>query len=1107
MNAELEQKLFLKGKSRLPNILIASSECAPLSKTGGLGDMAGALPKSLRTLGFDARVITPYHRCIKGNYDDKIQHVCSIYVDLGWRHCYAGLEKMELDGTVIYLVDNEDYFGDAIYRGGAAEVEQYAFFQRAVLNLMPYLDFEPDVLHCNDWQTAMLPVLLKTQYAWQPQGRLKTVLTIHNLAFQGWLSGESATDLLGIDDRWKSDADGIGHGGWCNFLKGGCRFADKVNTVSPSYAEEICTQQFGEGLDGVLVLRGSDLSGIVNGIDTKSFDPAKDPNITAHFDAAHPEGKVKAKEALISELGLSIGTETPIVAMVTRMTRQKGFDLVLQSLDELMGRDVAFVLLGTGDKDYEDAMRFYEERYKGRLCAWLGYNEPVARKIYAGSDFFLMPSAFEPCGLSQMIAQHYGALPVVHAVGGLRDTVTPYNQFTGEGDGFSFEEYSRAALMGTLNFALDTYYDKPAMEKLIQTAMRRDVSLDSSALKYGQLYLEIVDDEPSHVLHLPGDEIYRNPMGAVPSGSQVRLRLRAADYADSVTLLLNGKEFPLKHIGDGLLEVTARAPAKPGVFYYSFRLAPGVYYGADGIGVTERQPWQLTVYDNAFTTPEWAEGTVMYQIFPDRYARGGDAFRKGVEYHRSLGRNVEIHDDWDEPVKYLPTIGPDYSPDDYFGGTLRGIIDSLPNLKELGIGCIYLNPIFEANSNHRYNTADYSKVDPMLGSEEDFKELCAKAKELGIHVILDGVFSHTGDDSVYFNKYARYTGKGAYQGPESPYYSWYEFRNFPDEYRCWWNFASLPDTIETDPEWQKFIITGRNSIMKRWLHDGASGWRLDVADELPDDVIDKMRKTLKKENPETLIIGEVWEDATTKVSYGELRRYALGAGLDSVMNYPLRSALLDFALGRCDAEALRDFLLRQKLNYPEPMYRCLMNLMGSHDTARLRTVLGSGWDGEGAGREEQAAYRLNWEQNLKGKKLQRLCAALQFALPGMPCIYYGDEEGMQGFRDPFCREPYHKGDGRSSLRSFYADLAKTRNNNIPLRKGDAAFASYGADVVAVLRWAEGKATLVGVNRSAEACTIIPKLSDFRGLSLDAAAKVGILNELQIPPTDFVITNM
>ena len=1106
MDPELKRELLIKGRTQPPKVLIASSECSPLSKTGGLADMAGALPKALAPLGVEARVITPYHRCVKERYGARVEHMCYFYIDLGWRRQYVGLEKLEIDGLTAYLIDSEYYFGDAIYRGGMAEVEQYAFFQRAVLEAIPRLDFAPEVLHCNDWQTGMLPFLLRTQYWDRPQGALKTILTIHNIAFQGWLPLDAAGDMLGVDSRWYG-ADGIGHWDTGNFLKAGCLFADKVNTVSPSYAGEICTPEFGEGLQEVLRWRGWDLSGVLNGIDVTDFDPATDGNIPCHFDAEHPEDKAKAKAALIEELGLSAGADTPLIGMVTRMTPQKGFDLVLSALDRLMEDDVCFVLLGTGDARYQDAMRDFERRYPGRVCAYIGYSEALARRIYAGADFFLMPSAFEPCGLSQMIAQRYGALPIVHEVGGLRDTVKPYNCLTGEGDGFSFYDFNSDVMLGVTRYALETYKNKDAMQTLIRAAMTRDVSLNVTAVEYAKLYAKVAAPAPDALYHASWDERCRSPLGALKCGERVTLRLKAPESVERAELVASCGTYPMARDADGYFSADLTAPAEPGLVWYSFALGDGVSFGKNGLGTDVRVCWQITVYAPDFETPGWAAGAVMYQIFPDRYAPGGDSFTQGVLNHRRRGRHIELHESWDEPAKYLPTTREHYYPDDFFGGTLAGIRQKLPELKALGVNCLYLNPIFEADSNHRYNTADYMHIDPMLGTEDDFRELCSAASEQGVRIILDGVFSHTGDDSVYFNRPGHYEAPGAYQGPESLYYSWFDFRSFPDDYRSWWGFQSLPEVNETDPKWQEFVVSGENSVMKKWLRAGASGWRLDVADELPDEVIDLMRESVKSEDPEAFLLGEVWEDATNKVSYGSLRRYALGKGLDSVMNYPLRSAFLDFALYRSGAEALRDFLLMQKLHYPPPMYRCLMNLLGSHDTARLRTILGSGLDGEGMSREEQAAFVLTAEQNARGKALQRLGAALQFTLPGIPCVYYGDEEGMQGFRDPFCRESYKTAPEGESLRALYASLARLRGESELLRRGDAAFAACGADTALILRYAQGKAALIAVNRGESAVHIAPRYEDFRGLRAADAEGLPPLPALEIPALDFAIVKL
>ncbi|MGN1001315.1 MAG: glycogen/starch synthase [Oscillospiraceae bacterium] len=1097
MNAELERLMLLKGHSRLPHILIAAAECTPLSKTGGLADVAGALPKSLNALGFDARVITPYHRCIKEKYAHRVQHLCEFQVHLGWRSQYAGLEKLELDGLVVYLIDNEYYFGDKIYRGGLAEGEQYAYFQRAVLEAIPLLDFQPQVLHCNDWHTAMIPFLIKTQYAGRPQGGLKTVLTIHNIAFQGKFGFDFVGDMLGVDSGWYRP-DGIEHYGCANFLKAGCLFADRVNTVSPSYADEIRTPQFGEGLQDVLISRGGDLSGILNGLDTGFFDPETDPELACRFSADAPEGKAANKAALLRELGLDVSEDTPVIAMVTRMTSQKGFDLVLRALDDIMDTGACFLLLGSGDARYEGAMRGYEEAYKGRLCAYLGYSEPLAHRIYAGADFLLMPSAFEPCGLSQMIAMRYGTLPIVHEVGGLRDTVIPYNRFTGEGNGFSFGDFSPETLLNTVRFALDTYRDGEAMARLRRAAMSGDYSFGPSAVEYGRLFLSVLPDGGSGFFHDPFDEDFRAPLGAVKCGTTVRLRLRSESYQGGAELAVGDRLYPMTW-EDGFYRADFPAPEEPGVLWYSFRLAFGLSFGAEGLSSGSARPWQLTVYAADFETPTWAEGAVMYQIFPDRWRRAGAAPQKGAAYHRKLGRKIEMHKSWDEPVKWSEPDGSDYDPNDFYGGTLSGIAESLPELYELGVRCLYLNPIFESASNHRYNTSDYRKIDPILGTEAAFKKLCAAAKELGMHIVLDGVFSHTGDDSLYFNKYGRYGGVGAYQSEDSPCHSWYDFRSFPDDYRCWWGFKTLPEVNEGDPVWQDTIITGDDSVIKKWLRCGAGGWRLDVSDELPDQVIGLMRAAVKETDPEALLLGEVWEDATTKVSYGEHRSYALGRGLDSVMNYPLRTAVTDFALGKQDAYALRDFLLGQMLNYPAPMYKCLMNLMGSHDTARLRSLLGSGTDGSGMSRGEQAAFTLTEEQNALGRARQRLCAAIQFALPGMPCVYYGDEEGMQGLRDPFCRGTYRRAE--DELRDYYAALARERSASPDLLRGAAAFAAPDGDTLCILRYDSQGAHVIAVSRAAGEKRFALSAGDFRGLTYADAALLPPIPEISLAPME------
>lgn len=492
MKKQFRSILNEKGRSELPKILLAAAECAPLSKTGGLADVVGTLPKSLKKLGFDARVITPYHRCIKDKYADRVEHMFDFYVNLGWRTQYCGIERLELDGVIIYLVDSEFYFGDKIYRGGMAEGEQYAFFTRAVLDAIPNLGFTPEIVHCNDWHTAMLPMLAKTQYKGAMQESLRWLLTIHNIAYQGKFGFDYVQDLFGIEDKYYTP-EFLELNGCADFLKAGCVFADRINTVSPTYAEEIKTAYFGEGLEGILRARSNELSGIINGIDTKTFNPLTDPALPARYRKGRLGSKKLCKLSLQSDFGLEQREEAPIFAMVTRMTEQKGFDLVERMLDELMQyNDMQFFMLGSGDEEYEQFMRQAEQRYKGRLCAYIGYNEELSHRVYAGADFLLMPSRFEPCGLSQMIAMRYGTLPIVRETGGLKDSVKPYNRFTGEGTGFSFADFNAHEMKDAIMLALDCYRKPEVMGSLVRQAMEADFSFDRSSEEYAKLYLWMI---------------------------------------------------------------------------------------------------------------------------------------------------------------------------------------------------------------------------------------------------------------------------------------------------------------------------------------------------------------------------------------------------------------------------------------------------------------------------------------------------------------------------------------------------------------------------------------------------------------------------------------
>ncbi len=492
MNEMLESIMNHKKLKKLPSILMTAAECAPFAKTGGLADVAGTLSRKLKDLGFDIRLALPYHRMIKDKYMDQVTHIASFSVDLGWRTQYVGLELYDWDGIPVYFIDNEYYFGHMIYRGGTFEGEQYAYFCRAVLEALPFAEFVPDIVHVNDWHTAMIPMLIKTQYKGRAIRDCKSVLAMHSLGYQGRFDFGFASELLGIDSRYNTP-DYIEYYGSANFLKAGIVFADKLVTVSPTYAQEIRTPYFGEGLDGILNTRENDLVGILNGIDTQVFNPASDTLIAKTYDTSTLDGKQENKRTLINQLGLKADPSKPLIGMVTRLTKQKGFDLVLRVMKEIMDEGTGFVLLGTGDSEYENYFRDAWQTFDGRAIGMILFDEALAHKVYAGSDFFLMPSRFEPCGLSQIIALRYGALPIVRETGGLKDTVTPYNEFTGEGDGFSFTNYNAHEMLDAIRRALGVYESKEVFRKLQINAMEKDLSFNNSALAYAALYLTMLD--------------------------------------------------------------------------------------------------------------------------------------------------------------------------------------------------------------------------------------------------------------------------------------------------------------------------------------------------------------------------------------------------------------------------------------------------------------------------------------------------------------------------------------------------------------------------------------------------------------------------------------
>lgn len=478
--------------SKKMQIVFASAECAPFVKTGGLGDVAGSLPAALVRAGAEVIVMVPKYATIKDEYKAQMEHFADFYVSLGWRNEYCGLEKLERDGVTYMFIDNERYFARDYPYGFFDDGERFAFFSKAITESLQHLPegFECDILHCNDWQTALAPVFLREFYQGLPlYDRVKTVFSIHNVAFQGQFSDTVMEDILGVAhipaaaSQLRCDACSI------NYMLGALRYADAITTVSPTYANEIQTPEFGEGLDGVLRERSYALQGILNGIDVAGFDPATDKRIAANYTVEDRSGKAVCKAKLQEELGLEVRDDRPLMVMVTRLTRQKGLDLVMYALDRILAGGVQVAVLGTGDRDYEDGLRYFQDKYPGTMAARIEFDPALSQRMYAAADMFLMPSKFEPCGLSQIIAMRYGTLPIVRETGGLKDTVQPYNEFTGEGTGFSFSNFNGDEMGDAVFRAARLFWDnRDTWNQLVTQAMSQDFSWTRSADKYLDLY-------------------------------------------------------------------------------------------------------------------------------------------------------------------------------------------------------------------------------------------------------------------------------------------------------------------------------------------------------------------------------------------------------------------------------------------------------------------------------------------------------------------------------------------------------------------------------------------------------------------------------------------
>lgn len=579
----------------------------------------------------------------------------------------------------------------------------------------------------------------------------------------------------------------------------------------------------------------------------------------------------------------------------------------------------------------------------------------------------------------------------------------------------------------------------------------------------------------------------KKPFGAVVSGETLTLTCRplAQEGFTHCAVILRQEfaerqnEIELPFTGFWMdracFSLSLPAPDEPDLVWYWFR-----FWRDDGTGcLLDRSgyqsggdpwPWQLTVYEKSHT-PAWFGEGVTYQIFPDRYCRLSIPDPSGM-----IG-NRWVHENWEDCPAWWPEDG-EIKNRDFFGGSLKGVAVHLDDLAALGVTNLYFCPIFESASNHRYNTADYTKIDPLLGTEEDFRELCAQAKERGIHVVLDGVFNHTGSQSVYFNADGFYPTLGAAQSQESPYYDWFRFSDWPWAYESWWGISTLPNVQEGCRSYVDYIIEGEDSVVKHWLRAGASGWRLDVADELPDAFIEKLRSAVEETDPDALVLGEVWEDASNKISYSQRRRYLLGRELHGVMNYPFRTALLTYLLGG-SAEDFKESMETLRENYPPSAFYSALNFLGTHDTPRVLTVLGGRSLPES--RDAQSIFHLSHEERETALRRLRMAAAVLFTFPGSPMIYYGDEVGLEGASDPFNRRTYPWGHEDKALLDWFKILGQLRQGRLSLRRGSIRYLAAEGPLLAFSRELSREATITIVNTGDEVRTLVLPDTDYRDL--------------------------
>jgi len=617
---------------------------------------------------------------------------------------------------------------------------------------------------------------------------------------------------------------------------------------------------------------------------------------------------------------------------------------------------------------------------------------------------------------------------------------------------------------------------------------------------------------PMDFRHHSWDKTFRTPFGALPTGSTVTLKAFATNiyHLRLRTYVADQEEWHTMIASEELnyWEVTLTLPETTGLLWYDFSFesnGKAYTYGtqSDHLGgegqIYESSPpsYQITLYNPKRKSPKWYTQGIMYQIFPDRFNRGPDF---SID---NFSGNAMLHPNWNDSPHYFRGSDDKIDYWDFFGGTLSGITEKLDYLKSLNVTILYLNPIFKSQSNHRYDTGDYMTIDPVLGTRESFVHLAAECKKRNISIILDGVFSHTGDDSLYFNRFGNYPEAGAFQSVQSPYYPWYNFIQYPYKYSCWWGIDSMPNTNELNPDFQDFIFKNQNSVIRYWMNAGASGWRLDVADELPDPFITGLKEAMLEQNQDSILIGEVWEDASRKIAYDELRTYFSGHELDAVMNYPFREAFIDFLLGQKSAHHIQRLMMSLYEHYPKEQFMGNMNLIGSHDRRRILTVLGEA--DEYLKDAEREHFQLSESQYKLAKKRLKLLSLIQMTFPGVPCIYYGDEVGVQGFQDPYNRRTYPWGNEDKDLLDWYRQITELHAENTVLQRGTWQPYEAGDDLFVFERIDDNDTCLCLFNRNSKAIHLYEDPRYIRCIGVDLLTNATVsLDTIVIEPLSYAI---